>query len=102
MLTLNISPKADSDLNEIGHYLGVEQHNPEAANRIIQSIMETLLLLPQFPQLGKSCTEFTDLIPNLMFLTAEGYLLYYRCDEDSIDVIRIVHSHRERRRVLEV
>ena len=101
MANLKISPTADSDLNEISQYLAVEQDNPEAADRVIRAVMDTLLLLPNFPRLGTVCHEFSDLFPNLQSITVEGYLLYYRRNEEMIDVIRIVSSRRERRRALE-
>lgn len=100
-MRLRISPQADDDLSEIGRYIAQEHRNPEAARHLLDSIMETLLLLPQFPSLGKCCTDFDDRLPGLMTVTIEGYLLYYQIHGTTIDVLRVVHSRRDRRRALE-
>jgi plasmid stabilization system protein ParE len=72
MIRLIISPAADADLKAIWRYLGVEKGNIEAANHILDSIRDTLLLLPRFPHLGRCCTEFDEYVANLKCITVEG------------------------------
>lgn len=100
MMHLVISPAADDDLTAIWRYIGVEKGNVEAAINILESIRDTLLLLPRFPQLGRSCTEFEDYVPNLKSLAVEGYVIYYRLTDDGIDVGRVVNARRERERIV--
>ncbi len=100
MIRLVISRAADDDLNAIWQYIGVEKGNVEAANHILESIRDTLLLLPRFPHLGRSCTELESYVTNLKCMTLEGHLVYYRLTDEGIDVGRIVNARRERERIV--
>ena len=101
MARLVISPTAQDDLQEIRHYLAVENDNIDAALNLLQAIREALLLLTRFPQMGRRCREFEKYVPGLMMIPVQGYVIYYhRTNDNVIEVGRIVHMRRERERII--
>ncbi len=100
MIRIVISPQAEEDLTTIWHYLGVENGNVDAATRVLEAIRDTLLMLPEFPRLGRPCPEFSTAVPNLFRLSIEGYVVYYRLIGGRLEVGRIVHERRNRQVML--
>lgn len=99
-MLLIVSHEADDDLQAIWKYIGIEKGNADAANRILLDIRDAILLLPRFPHLGRSCPEFHPYVPDLKCMNVEGYVIYYRIDDEIVYVGRIVHSRREQERII--
>ncbi|GEM_PF-163089 len=68
----------------------IEEHNPNAANRAVSKIRESLKMLAEYPLLGL-CVENID-VPNLRELFVQfgksGYLIRYRIVQNEIQIIR--------------
>lgn len=47
------TPQADSDLEEIWHYVATESASNEIADRLIDSITPRFLLLSRYPHIGR-------------------------------------------------
>ncbi len=93
-MTANIrrSLAAESDLSEI--WLYVAEHDEDAANRLIQRLLDAILRLVDFPRIGHSRD---DIMPGVRLLLQDEYLIIYRYDEtqNAVDVERIVHGRRD-------
>ena len=50
------TPQADSDLEEIWHYVATESASNEIADRLIDSITRRFLLLSRYPHIGRAAT----------------------------------------------
>ena len=64
-------PQAEADLDDIWWYIA--QENPDAADRLLDSIDERCATLAQFPSIGTSRDE---LLPNLRSLPVGNYLIF--------------------------
>jgi len=97
MRTIVLSPSADADLTHIWNYIGVENSNPDAADELLHTIRETLLLLARFPEAGRLSFEFSQYAKHVRMFPVGGFVIFYRSAERKIEVGRIVHSrmHRE-------
>jgi len=80
---------AESDLIDI--WLYISQDNPDAADRLLDDIEATCLLLAKHPQLGVARPE----IGNECRLFPVGrYLILYRIIPRGIEVVRVRHGAR--------
>src|SRR5437667_9661175 len=88
------TPEAYDDLWEIVLYIA--RDNEEAAFRLADTIDEKFELLAKFPGAGQARLE---LLPDLRSFPVGRYLIFYRPIEDGIEVLRILHSARNLRRI---
>jgi len=92
-MKLRFTPQATRDLTEIADYIRAE--NPAAAQRVRDSILESLQLLSDFPEIGRRQTEQG---VRKHVTRKYGYLVYYSIDapSDEIAILTIQHPARER------
>lgn len=90
MLPIFRTERAERDFREIVFYL--DDKSPAAADRFVDAIEQKLHLLSDFPLMGRSREE---LAPGLRSVIVEKYVLFYRVEADSIQVVRILHGRRD-------
>ncbi len=83
-------PRAEADLDDLWWYIA--QHNPDAADRLLDTIDERLTILAQFPMLGTSRDE---LLPGLRSSPVGNYLIFYLPLSDGIEVVRVLRASRD-------
>jgi toxin ParE1/3/4 len=95
------TPQAREDLLEI--YVTIGFDNPDAAERLFTAIEEKATLLLAYPRLGVLRPEIA---PSARMLVEGVYLLLYETHPDSddgpidvIEIVRVVHGHRDMSRV---
>lgn len=99
--TLLWTPQAHEDLLDI--YVTIGLDNPSAAERVYTAIEDRVLLLPAKPRLGVRRPEIA---PETRMIIVEPYLILYQTQPDidagpihSIEIVRIVHGHRDLHRL---
>jgi toxin ParE1/3/4 len=85
-----ITEQAEADLEELWEYLA--ERNEEAADRILNSILEKARLHAQFPRMGR---PRDDLAPGLRSFVVAPYVVFFQAIEDTIEVIRVLHGSRD-------
>jgi toxin ParE1/3/4 len=90
MVRLLKRPEAENDLADIWWHIA--QDKPQEADRLLDRIQETLLMLTKFPHMGISREG---LKPNLHSFSVGNYLIFYFPLEDGIEVVRVLHGARE-------
>lgn len=100
MYKLKITPAAASDLAEINAYISTQLHNPQAARRIVKIIAHDLQLLQQNPHLGFSVSAKIGRETNLRALLSGNYFLFYRIENETIQVSRVLDGRQDYLRVL--
>lgn len=100
MYKLKITPTAASDLAEINAYISTQLHNPQAARRIVKNITHDLRLLQQNPHLGFSVSAKIGRETNLRALLSGNYFLFYRIENETIQVSRVLDGRQDYLRVL--
>ena len=100
MYKLKITPAAASDLAEINAYISTQLHNPQAARRIVKIIANDLRLLQQNPHLGFSVSAKIGRETNLRALLSGNYFLFYRIENETIQVSRVLDGRQDYLRVL--
>lgn len=89
-LKVELSPDAKADLLNIWDY--VYAQNPDAAERLISSILDESERLLTAPLSGKLRAE---LFPELRSLPHGNYVIYYMPTLYGIRVVRVIHGARD-------
>ncbi len=80
------------DLDAIWNYIAIENHNPEAANELIDEFTDSYRLLAMNPGLGQSVEWLS---ANLRRIAErKNYVIFYEPAADGILVVRVLHAAR--------
>lgn len=85
-----VTNDAASDLDDIWSYIYDESKN--AADRLIDNIIERFSTLAQFPEMGR---ERSDILTGMRSFRVGRYFIFYRQIEDGIEILRVLHSARD-------
>jgi toxin ParE1/3/4 len=95
MTRVVLTDAAKQDQLEIWLYIAAD--NPDAADRLLDEMDETLRLLAGAPGLGR---VRDDIAPGLRYFPIGNYLILYEALPDGITVVRLVHGARQLARLL--
>ncbi len=96
MKRYRLTPVAAKDLDEITDYIAA--YDPAAADRLSDRIQEKCPALAEMPGMGRGREEFAQ---NLRSSHVGKYIIYYRPEDEGIEVIRVVHGARDLPRLFE-
>jgi len=82
--------RARLDLIDIWRY--VADDDPEAADRLLDTLDARCALLAEHPHLGPARD---DIRPGLRYLVEGEYLILYRIVDEGVEVVRVVHGRRD-------
>ena len=85
--------EAYADLDDIRYYIA--EKNPDAADRVITEIFDTLRTLVDFPHQGHRRPDLTS--RPLRFILVRQYLIAYAPDEKPLWVVAVMHARRNPR-----
>jgi toxin ParE1/3/4 len=85
---------AERDLDEIFLYWA-RRASLEAADRIIDRIVDRFWLLGEHPNAGRSSEDVAD---GVKCFPAGKYLIYYRASRHGIDILHVFHGARDQGR----
>jgi plasmid stabilization system protein ParE len=88
-----LHPEAYADLDDIRGYIAHD--NPEAADRVIAEIFDTIRVLVPFPGQGHRRPDLTS--RPLRFSLVRDYLIVYAPDEKPLWVVAVMHGRRSPR-----
>lgn len=90
MPTLIISPEAEQDLVDIWLYIAEDQ--PVNADRFLERLEKKAQKLTEFTDLG---IDRRDLAPGIKSFPVDRYVLYYRPNDNGIELVRVLHGSRD-------
>lgn len=88
-----LHPEAFADLDDIRDHIA--QENPDAADRVMLEIFDTIRGLVQFPQRGHRRPDLSS--RPLRFTLVREYLIAYTPDEKPLWVVAVMHGRRNPR-----
>ena len=89
-LRLVMTRRAESDLGRIRKYIA--RKNPQAAKRVRQRVRQSIMLLCDFPYLGRP-TEKTGVL--MTSVPRYRYKIYFAVARDELRIIHIRHGSRK-------
>ena len=100
MFEVKVSPQAAEDLLEIKNYIENELQNPIAAKNTVLKIIETYESLSKSPGSGIPVERYVSFHTDYRFVLANNYSIFYRVEEKTVKIIRILYSRRDFIRIL--
>ncbi|WP_165055827.1 MULTISPECIES: type II toxin-antitoxin system RelE/ParE family toxin [unclassified Adlercreutzia] len=94
MLDLAWRPRAHLDRESIAIFLAVERSSPQAALAAMQSIDAALDMARRFPDAGGHF-HHDNLEHEYRTALANPYTVFYRFDESTLTVYRILHQRQD-------
>lgn len=91
MTRFRLSTLAEADLEEIWLYVA-QDRTVEVANRLIDDIMDRIVLLASHPKAGRLRTE---LAAGLRSFPVRNHVIYYRPGQGHILIARVLHGSRD-------
>lgn len=90
------SPRSKQDLVEIwGYYARVA--SPEVADTLIHEITTIGMRLQENPLLWKVRSEIA---PNIRSVLSYPYTIFYRIENETVQIVRVLHERRESNKAL--
>jgi toxin ParE1/3/4 len=99
---LIVSPQADRDIDEIVVYL--HGNEPRVALRFLSECQAAIELLARFPEAGGHLVLDDHPELDFRYVRPKGfdwYLIFYRLNDATIDVARVLHGSRDLAAALE-
>ena len=96
MSRARLSPRAVRDLEEVRQ--SIARDNPDAAEQVRLTVLETADLLAQHPDLGRHILNASARHADIRWLVVpkyRSYLIFYRPYHDTVVVVRILHAARD-------
>lgn len=100
MNRLLFTPFARNDLQEIKAYITNELQNTTAALNLMKRITKKLRSLIDFPSMGVSLSSIADIETDYRFLVCGNYTVFYRYENETIYVVRILYGRRDFMKIL--
>jgi toxin ParE1/3/4 len=88
-----LHPEAFADLDDIRNFIA--QENPDAADRLMSEIFDTIRGLVPFPHQGHRRPDLTS--RPLRFTLVREYLIAYATEEKPLWVVAVMHGRRSPR-----
>jgi len=98
MPRLEISPRAEEDLIEIGTYIATSSGSRETAERFLRKVVAMCERLARNPAMGQLRTEFAT--GQYRSFSIGRYVVYFQPVVDGIRVARILHGARDHEALL--
>lgn len=86
-----LTPEALADLKEIGRWIA--RDNPRRARSFVKDLTDASMSLDRQPR--RFPLVFPSGEPPIRKRTHQGYLIFYRVEPDTVQVIRIVQGSRD-------
>ena len=100
MAEIKFSPEAINDLQQTKAYITEELCNSEAANSTIAKIMHNIHILEKFPESGSPLESIVDFTTNYLFLVCGKYTAFYRVENNTVFIVRVLYGRRDFMRIL--
>ena len=94
------SPKAMADLDEIFDYISNKLANPIAAESTVNGILDTADMLKDHSEIGKPLYFSDDIFSGYRYLVYRNYLVFYRSNNDTAYIDRILYGKHDYIRLL--
>jgi len=100
MAEIQFAPEAFRDLEEIRNYISEDLANLTAANSTVSAILNNIKTLATFPEIGSPLSAIVNVETNYRFIVCGNYIAFYRFEEGTVSVIRILYGRRNYMEIL--
>jgi len=88
-----IQPAAQSDIDAIHDYIGIENHSRAAAAAFVRDLHDRIAAHARQPLMGNLCEDLG--LDLRCFSFRKNYIVIYRPLDDGVDILRMFHTARD-------
>lgn len=92
MRLIRLSDEAEEDLAEAADYLDQQTGNPSFGDRLLDELDHVMDLIAERPWMGR---ERGELLPGLRGFPHGSFVIYWRVEENSVEIVRVLHQKRD-------
>ena len=100
MADVKFSPEAIKDLKQTKKYIAEDLCNEIAAENTISKILNDIQILSVFPASGSPLSSIVNIETDYRFLVCGNYTAFYRFEQDTVFISRILYARRDFMRIL--
>ncbi|MBE6804829.1 MAG: type II toxin-antitoxin system RelE/ParE family toxin [Ruminococcaceae bacterium] len=100
MSKIVLSFDAKNDLKDIKKYISNDLDNDIAANNTISKITKSIRRLEEQPLIGTPLSSVIEFDTNYRFLVCGNYMVFYRLENNTVFVSRIIYGRRDYMKIL--
>lgn len=95
MNKVRLTPAALQDMRDISAYISKNLKNPIAADHVTARIIQALRILTRHGEAGVSLQAKTGYATDLRVLDSGDYLIFYRIEDTTVSVARILNGRQD-------
>lgn len=95
MARITVSKEARKDLIQIRRYICEDLCNPDAAQRVVGALKESILALESFPDRGRPLDALVPVHTEYRYLVCENYCVFYLSGDGDVVIIRVLHQRQD-------
>lgn len=99
-MQININDEALSDLKDIKEY--ISQDDQITAEKLIDNILDIIESLKDFANSGFKLDKYTKRKNNYRVKVVKPYLIFYKQEQNCINIYRVLHGARNYLKLLEL
>ena len=100
MSKIVLSFDAKNDLKDIKKYISNDLDNDIAANNTISKITKSIRRLEEQPLISTPLSSVIEFDTNYRFLVCGNYMVFYRLENNTVFVSRIIYGRRDYMKIL--
>ncbi len=100
MSKIVLSFDAKNDLKDIKKYISNDLDNDIAASNTISRITKNIRRLEEQPLIGTPLSSVIEFDTNYRFLVCGNYIVFYRIENNTVFVSRIIYGRRDYMKIL--
>lgn len=100
MADISFSPEAIADVQKTKAYITDELCSEQAALNTVAKIMDRIHQLADFPEMGAPLSSIVDFATSYRFLVCGNYTAFYRFENQTVHIVRVLYSRRDFMRIL--
>lgn len=100
MAEIKFSQEALNDLLRTKSYISEELCNEQAACAAVAKIINNICVFEKFPESGAMLESIVDFSSDYRFLVCGKYPTFYRVENNTVFIVRILYGRRDFMRIL--
>ena len=97
---IHYSPESRRDLDDIWDYIVSELQTRSAAERVIDRIMDVVVPLKNFAEMGTPLSSIADVGTDYRFLVSGNYMVFYHVQGSDVYIDRVLYGRSDYMSVL--
>ena len=95
MKSVLFTPDAAEDIIGTRNYIADVLKNPEAADRLVQKLMDNAADLSDNPEIGMKLSSRFGIETDYRYLVMDKYIIVYRIDDSNVRIIRVFNGRQD-------